>query len=165
MAKHGSMAGFSLCMFLIYCDYVSRSKGEKMTIVAALTDGSNNNIRVGRNAVFYDRDGNDWDATIVKIIENPVSIKEAFWSPYKKLGRFISEQIQKFAAKKDKEVMEDTAGKIEATGEKLATADLTTPVAPACCSGSCSFRHRKICRYFRRIKFGFGSHRIVPDGD
>lgn len=130
MAKHGSMAGFS-DMFLIYCECVSRVKGKKMTIVAALTDGSNNNIRVGRNAVFYDRDGHDWDATIVKIIENPVSIREAFWSPYKKLGRFISEQIEKFASKKDKDVMESTTEKIEATGEKLSTTDLTAPVAPA----------------------------------
>jgi hypothetical protein len=156
MAKHGSMAGFS-DMFLIYCDCVSRSKGEKMTIVAALTDGSNNNIRVGRNAVFYDRDGNDWDATIVKIIENPVSIKEAFWSPYKKLGRFISEQIQKFAAKKDKEVMEDTAGKIEATGEKLATADLTTPVAPAAAPAPVPFDIGKFVGIFAALSLALGA--------
>ncbi len=156
MAKHGSMAGFS-DMFLIYCDCVSRSKAEKMTIVAALTDGSNNNIRVGRNAVFYDRDGNDWDATIVKIIENPVSIKEAFWSPYKKLGRFISEQIQKFAAKKDKEVMEDTAGKIEATGEKLATADLTTPVAPAAAPAPVPFDIGKFVGIFAALSLALGA--------
>jgi hypothetical protein len=128
-----------------------------MTIVAALTDGSNNNIRVGRNAVFYDRDGNDWDATIVKIIENPVSIKEAFWSPYKKLGRFISEQIQKFAAKKDKEVMEDTAGKIEATGEKLATADLTTPVAPAAAPAPVPFDIGKFVGIFAALSLALGA--------
>ncbi|OQB31691.1 MAG: hypothetical protein BWY08_00229 [Bacteroidetes bacterium ADurb.Bin174] len=128
MAKHGSMAGLS-DMFLIYCDCVSRAKGEKMTIVAALTDGSNDNMIVGRNAVFYDRKGNDWDATIIKIIDNPVSIKEAFWSPYKKVGRFISEQIEKFASKKDKDVMESTTGKIEATGEKLSTGDIAAPAA------------------------------------
>ena len=129
MAKHGSMAGFS-DIFLIYCDCVSRAKDKKMTIVAALTDGYNGNMIVGRNAVFYDREGNDWDATIVKIVENPVSIKEAFWSPYKKFGRFVSEQIEKFAAKKDQEVIDNTTGKIEATGEKLAVSESGAPATP-----------------------------------
>jgi hypothetical protein len=129
MAKHGSMAGFS-DIFLIYCDCVSRAKDKKMTIVAALTDGDNGNMIVGRNAVFYDREGNDWDATIVKIVENPVSIKEAFWSPYKKFGRFVSEQIEKFAAKKDQEVIDSTTGKIEATGEKLAVSESGAPATP-----------------------------------
>ena len=123
------MAGFS-DIFLIYCDCVSRAKDKKMTIVAALTDGDNGNMIVGRNAVFYDREGNDWDATIVKIVENPVSIKEAFWSPYKKFGRFVSEQIEKFAAKKDQEVIDSTTGKIEATGEKLAVSESGAPATP-----------------------------------
>jgi hypothetical protein len=35
---------------------------------------------------------------VVKIIDNPVSIRQAFWSPYKKFVRFIEEQIAKRAA-------------------------------------------------------------------
>jgi hypothetical protein len=56
---------------------------------------------VGRNGVFYDRAGRDWDATIVKVIDNPISIREAFWSPYKKVIRLAEEQIAKRAAAAD----------------------------------------------------------------
>jgi hypothetical protein len=103
MPKHNSMAGSSgIC--LIYCNCISRLTNETMTIVAALTDGDNDNISVGRNAIFYDRQGKDWDATIIKIIDNPISIREAFWSPYKKLSRFISTQTEKIASSREKDV-------------------------------------------------------------
>ncbi|KAF5049233.1 hypothetical protein DSECCO2_441850 [anaerobic digester metagenome] len=137
MPKHTSMAGGSgIC--LLYCDCVSRKRGEKMTIVAALTDGDNDDITVGRNAIFYDRKGQDWDATIVNIIDNPISIRQAFWSPYKKLSKFISKQVEKMAASKEKEVETHTTGKVEATATKVDTGINTTikgetspPPAPA----------------------------------
>lgn len=38
---------------------------------------------IRRNGIFYDRSGKDWDAGIVKIIENSISLKQAFWLPTK----------------------------------------------------------------------------------
>ena len=116
MNKHNTLARTSgLC--LIYCDCFS--SGMKMTIVAALTDGDFYNIEVGRNAIFYDRKGNHWDATIVKIIDNPISIRQAFWSPYIKVSKFISSQIEKVASAKDKEVESAATSKIESASGKI----------------------------------------------
>ncbi len=106
IAKHGTMASLSQC-YLVYCDCTKRGNSdEKMQIAALVSNGSTDNIIVGRNGVFYDRQGNDWDATVVKIIENPVSIKQAFFSPYKRLMRLIQEKIAKMAADKENEVNE-----------------------------------------------------------
>jgi hypothetical protein len=58
---------------------------------------------VGRNGLFYDRKGRDWDATIVRIVESPISIRQAVFSPYKKFMRMVEENITKFAASKEKE--------------------------------------------------------------
>jgi hypothetical protein len=58
---------------------------------------------VGRNGLFKDREGRDWDATVTKIIDNPISIAQAFWSPYKKVIRFIEEQVAKRAAEEEKD--------------------------------------------------------------
>lgn len=114
--KHNVLARSSgLC--LIYCECFSA--GMKMTIVAALTDGDIYNIEVGRNAVFYDRNGNHWDATIVKIIDNPISIRQAFWSPYIKVSKFISAQIEKVASAKDKEIESAATSGIERTSGKI----------------------------------------------
>ena len=98
--RHALMAGLA-GTYLAYCDCVRKATGEKLQIVAAFTGGDSDNLMVGRNGIFYDRQGRDWDATITKIIENPISIPQAFWAPYKKVVRMIEEQVAKRAAAAD----------------------------------------------------------------
>lgn len=98
--KHAALANLSR-MCLVYCDCVRG--GEKLSIAAAFTAGDSDQLMAGRNGVFYDRKGRDWDATIVKIVDQPISLRQAFWSPYKKLGRLVGAQMQKVAASKAKE--------------------------------------------------------------
>ncbi|MGO9835498.1 MAG: hypothetical protein ACLP1X_14895 [Polyangiaceae bacterium] len=101
--RHALLAGLSEA-YLAYCDCVRRSDpAEKRSIVAAFTGGDTDNLMAGRNGVFYDRAGADWDATITKIVENPISIRQAFWAPYKRFVRLIEEQVQKRAAAADAE--------------------------------------------------------------
>jgi hypothetical protein len=76
--------------------------------------------------VFYDRAGRDWDTVITSIVDNPISIRQAFWSPYKKFVRMIEEQIAKRAAAADAEA----TGKLAATAEKTANADKAKPDVP-----------------------------------
>ena len=98
--KHSVMAALA-GSYLAYCDCVRKATGEKIQIVAAFTDGDSDNLMVGRNGIFYDRKGHDWDATITKLIDNPISLRQAFWLPYKKLVRMIEEQVAKRAAAAD----------------------------------------------------------------
>ena len=95
--RHAAMAGLA-GTYLAYCDCYRKGSGEKLQIVAAFTGGDSDNLMVGRNGIFYDRKGRDWDATINKIIDNPISIRQAFFAPYKKLVRLIEEQVAKRAA-------------------------------------------------------------------
>ncbi|NTV13765.1 MAG: hypothetical protein HGA96_07555 [Desulfobulbaceae bacterium] len=107
--------------FLAYCDCIRKGSGEKIAIVAAFTDGDSDDLMVGRNGIFYDRRGRDWDATITKIVENPISIRQAFWSPYKRVLRWIEEQVAKRAAAADTAAhgrLTDTAA---ASGEAAVT--------------------------------------------
>ncbi|HEY5914666.1 MAG TPA: hypothetical protein VJA21_29095 [Verrucomicrobiae bacterium] len=99
-AKHAAMAGLA-GTYLAYCDCFRKGSGEKMQIVAAFTGGDSDNLMVGRNGVFFDTKGRDWDATITKIVDNPISIRQAFFAPYKKLVRMIEEQVAKRAAAAD----------------------------------------------------------------
>lgn len=96
-AKHAALAGLAGA-YLAYLDCTRKSTGEKRNIVAVFSQGDDANLMVGRNGVFYDRKGDDFDATITQIISNPISIRQAFWAPYKKLVRFIQEQVAKRAA-------------------------------------------------------------------
>jgi hypothetical protein len=127
MPKHATMVSLS-GMYLIYCECVSQAKNEKMTIMAAMTNGDIDNLIVGRNAIFYDRKGLDWDATIIKIVENPISIRQAFFSPYRKAARFIEQQIDKMASAREKEVHAHSTGHIEHVASKIETAPKPPPV-------------------------------------
>ncbi|WP_297504391.1 hypothetical protein [Ferrovum sp.] len=106
-ARHALLANLSnIC--LVYCDCVRA--GQKTTIAAAFTDGDSDQLRVGRNGVFYDVKGRDWDATITRIIEQPISLRQAFWSPYKKMVRALSDQFEKFASSRAKAVDDKLTG-------------------------------------------------------
>lgn len=97
---HASMAGGSHT-YILYCALRKRESGESKNIAACVTSGDATGFMVGRNGLFYDRDGGDWDATIIKIVEAPISIAEAFWTPYKKVSSLIASQIEKFAKEKE----------------------------------------------------------------
>ncbi|HET7775421.1 MAG TPA: hypothetical protein VFK74_03575, partial [Azospira sp.] len=112
--KHAALATLSrIC--LVYCDCVRGE--EKLSIAAAFTAGDSDQLLVGRNGVFYDRQGRDWDATISKIVDHPISIRQAFWSPYRKVARMIGDQFQKFAAAKAAAV-EQQSSTLVANGAK-----------------------------------------------
>ncbi len=115
-AKHGAMAGMAGA-YLAYCD-LARA-GAKKQIAAAFTAGDADNLMVGRNGVFIDRDGVDWEATITKIVDNPISVRQAFWAPYKKLARMIEEN----AAKRATAAEAESHGKLEATATHVVAAD------------------------------------------
>ncbi len=124
MGKQNAQAGAS-GMFLVYCDCESKKLGQKMQIVAAMTVGDIRNLTVGKNALFYDNQGNDWDAVVTKIIDNPISISQAFWSPYRKFGAWVTDLINKSAAEKDSKGFADLTAKVQegaknppAAGEK-----------------------------------------------
>lgn len=116
MGKHDAQAPLS-GIYLLYCNCESKKTGKTMQIVAAVTQGEVKNLSVGKNAIFYDNDGLDYDATVTKIIDNPISIRQAFWTPYRKFGNWVEEKINKSAAEKDAKAFDDMTATAEAKAE------------------------------------------------
>jgi hypothetical protein len=108
---HAGLASLSR-MYIAYCE-CRRPSGEAMKIAACFTQGDSDYLMVGRNGIFYDRQGRDWDANIIKVIENPISIRQAFFAPYKKFMRLVEEQALKFAAAKEKDADAKLAGSLD----------------------------------------------------
>ena len=113
LAKHDSQAPLS-GMYLLYCNCENKKTGKKLQIVAAMTQGEIKNLSVGKNGIFYDNDGLDYDATVFKIIENPISIRQAFWTPYRKMAKWVEDKINKSAAEKDAKAFDDMTAKADA---------------------------------------------------
>lgn len=123
-AKHASMSPLSQC-YLLYCDCKRPCENKTMQIAAMVSAGNRDNLMVGRNGLFIDRNGKDWDATVTKIVENPISIKEAFFSPYKKLSRMIQERIAKKAAESEKAMDAKMAANVNKPTDLAASATAT----------------------------------------
>lgn len=119
MSKHTNMAKLS-GMFLIYCTCTSKVLNKTMNIVAAMTDGDLDNLRVGKNAIFYDRAGQDWDAVVTQIIDNPISVRQAFWMPYKKFWNWITEKLNKSAAEKEEKAFAKMTEKADSASSSIA---------------------------------------------
>lgn len=111
-------------MFIAYCD-LKRPGQPPRKIAACFTNGDSDYLFVGRNGIFYDRQGRDWDATISAIADNPISVRQAFLSPYKKFLRMIEEQIAKRAAAAEAE----SNAKLATAADKTANADKLAPAA------------------------------------
>ncbi|MBI5342287.1 MAG: hypothetical protein HZB63_03040 [Deltaproteobacteria bacterium] len=129
VSRHAPIAAMGR-VYLVYCECTRRGGEEKMTIAAGFTAGDSDQLMAGRNGVFYDRAGRDWDATIVRIVEHPISIRQAFWAPYKRLARMIGEQFHKIAAARSKAAEDRRALSIIAAGEKAAVGHAVPPAPP-----------------------------------
>ena len=121
MGPHASATSLS-GMYILYCNCVDKITGNTMIIAAVMTDGDVADLREGKHGLFYDRKGVEWDATVFKIIDNPISIRQAFWAPYRKIGRYIETTIEKRAAEKDSKVMADMTAKVDNAGKDGAAA-------------------------------------------
>ena len=118
MGKHNASAATS-GMFLVYCDCTTKTKPGKLTIVAAVTVGEIGDLIVGKNAVYYDNAGLEWDAVITKIVDNPISVAQSFWSPYRRMAKTVENLINKSASDKDAKMMADATAKINAAPAAL----------------------------------------------
>jgi hypothetical protein len=129
VTKHAEIATLSR-VYLVYCECSRRSGGEKMTIAAGFTAGDSDFLMVGRNGVFYDRKGKDWDARIIRIVDHPISIRQAFWSPYKRVARMIGEQFQKISAARSQAADQRAALQAMHAGEMAAAGKPVPPPPP-----------------------------------
>ena len=118
MGKHNASAATS-GMFLVYCDCTTKTNPGKLTIVAAVTVGEIGDLIVGKNAVYYDNAGLEWDAVITKIVDNPISVAQSFWSPYRRMAKTVENLINKSASDKDAKMMADATAKINAAPAAL----------------------------------------------
>lgn len=155
VAKHSTMAVFSrLCLLYCHCTRVSKPGGaepdQSMTIVAAMTAGDDKLLVEGRNGVFVDNLGQDWDATLIKVVQNPVSLRQAVWAPYKRVGRMVTEQLEKLANAKNDALFNNAGARIE----KLTT---TPPAAPAAPEAKKSFDIGKSVGIFAAIGLALGA--------
>jgi len=124
IASHSKSAKTSN-MFVIYVEATRKADNRILKLAAPITSGTRGNLYVGKRGVFVDVSGVEWDARILQVIENPVSLGEAMISPFKRLGNFITGKIESLTATAEKK-MESLAGNAVIKAQATATAPAQT---------------------------------------
>jgi hypothetical protein len=91
-------------MFVMYVELTRARQPDARTVAVPVTSGTIGNLRVGKRGVFFDVHGKEYDARIVRIIENPVSFKETLLAPFASLGRLIVGKIEAISGSAQKEL-------------------------------------------------------------
>lgn len=126
--KTHSVAAAKSGIYLLYHE-VTRA-GKQFYVVTPVTSRRLGNLAIGKRGVLVDRDGRQWDTRVIKVVENPISLTEAFLKPFRKLGTIIAGAVEKVTTSTEKQ-LEATLSKSTKELEKGMAASLEAPKAEA----------------------------------
>ena len=95
-------------MFVLYVEVTpGAGGGDKYEVAVPVTAGSRGNLCLSKRGLFVDVEGNQCDAKVVEIIENPISLQEAFAAPFIRLGRLLTGKIESLTTQAEKKLDAD----------------------------------------------------------
>lgn len=103
VAAHAQRAQLSN-IFTIYLEVTGRTSEEKLNVAVPVTFGTKGNLSVGKRGIFFDVAGREYDARVTRVIEHPISLREALGSPFVKLWRFLAGKIEALSGSADKKL-------------------------------------------------------------
>ena len=120
---------------VIYVE-VMRRDNEKMLLAAAVTSGTMRSLFIGKHGIFFDTDGLIYDAVIRDIAEQPVSIGEAFKSPFFRFADFLGKQTERIFNARNAEMQKNMTtelnkSQLAAVPNAQAKPPASTPQQPA----------------------------------
>ncbi len=100
-AEHAAVATRA-GIYMLYCELSRHDAPAVRRVAVAVTAGGTGALYTGKRGVFRDRDGRNWDARVTAIVANPISLSEAVWAPFKRIGSVITTQIEKLTTTREK---------------------------------------------------------------
>ena len=97
------------------------------TLCAPVTIGDKGNLVDGKRGIFFAPDGLTFNAKVVKVIENPVCLKEAVLAPFAKFGKMAEDKVAAMSTSSEGVITGKMAGFIN---DPKATAAATTAAVP-----------------------------------
>ncbi len=127
-AEHAAIARTgSMCV--LYIELTGPQAAGKREAAVPVTAGGIGNLTVGKRGVFLTLTGELLDARVVQIIDNPISLREAVWAPFKRLGAVITGKIESMTSSAEKQL--DTTGAKAFDQMATLNAAPTTPTTAA----------------------------------
>jgi len=123
--KHSAIAKAGN-IFILYLEVSHAPSKTKYTVAVPATAGTKGNLGVGKRGIFFDVNGNEFDAVVVKVIDNPISLREAMLAPFARLRDFIIGKIESISDSLEKKLQKQTDALFQQSGKPQ-----PAPAAPA----------------------------------
>lgn len=138
-AKHKPLASESL-IFLVYAKISEKEGGgQHFEVVAPVTGGEKGRLRVGKRGIFIDNKGTEWDSEVVEVVENPISVREAMFAPFRRASKFVNDKIEEWvgsAASAQEEGLQSATSEATTRARTEAEQAAASAAAPAVRSGT-----------------------------
>jgi len=128
-AEHALLAKTSR-MYVLYVEATRPAGGERMELAVPVTAGGQGNLSAGKRGIFIGTDGRMWAARVVQIIENPISLREAIASPFKRLGALLGGKFEALAAGAEKQLDATGTGTVAAVESAVTGQASPAPAQP-----------------------------------
>ncbi|AVM44075.1 MAG TPA: hypothetical protein DFL85_01270 [Lentisphaeria bacterium] len=127
VAEHKAIVRLSdICVIYLDASTGKPDAQKTMKLAVAVTSGNIRNLFINKHGIFFSADGELWDAKIIDLVQQPVSISEALRMPFYKFGEFIGNQADRFFSARSQEAQKQ----LETNFNAAATA-ATAPQAAA----------------------------------
>ncbi|MFL5348362.1 MAG: hypothetical protein ACJ8AT_26500 [Hyalangium sp.] len=110
-ASHAAMAS-EASMFILYCVISGGQPARTFEVAVPVTSGTTRGLYVNKRGVFRDTEGREYDAQVVQIIQQPVSLYEATTAPLRRLIRLIFSRVESWSNTTDAQLQ----GRLSRTG-------------------------------------------------
>jgi hypothetical protein len=163
-------------MYILYVEITPKDQSQKFEVAIPVTSGGKGNLCSGKRGVFYDVRGDEFDAHVVDIVENPISFREALLAPFRRLGRLLTGKIESLTSEAEKKLDERTLQAVsqpatastspsESTGRTVPTGSMImgTGVAIAALGSAAAYITKTLTAIspFRIIGFVIGTAAVL----
>ena len=91
-------------IYLLYLEITGSKEDKTFFICTPVTSRKIGLLDVNKRGVLFDLDGKEWDAKVIKVVQNPVSLTEAVLAPFRKVCRMLMDAIDKISSDTEKEL-------------------------------------------------------------
>ena len=124
-------------IYLLYLEITGSKEDKAFYICTPVTSSKLGLLGLGKRGVLFDLDGKEWDARVVQVVQNPVSLSEAFFAPFKKVSKLLIGAVDKISSGTEKE-LEKRLNKATTNIQKEVTTGINAPKAKPVSSSTAS---------------------------
>lgn len=132
VAEHKNIVQRSnICVIYLDASTGTPDAARTMKLAVAVTSRNIHNFFVGKYGIFFAADGSLWDARIIDVVQQPVSISEALRMPFYKFGEFIANLADRFFSTKSQDAQKQLEVNLNSAATTATTAPGALPAAQA----------------------------------